>query len=52
MGNDLLLVFPIYYGDGFAPQRSGFQVTSLGITGFARFSITLFYIGCKEKKER
>jgi hypothetical protein len=42
MGNDFLLVFPDYYGDGFDGRRGGFLVTTLGIARCSELGITGF----------
>ena len=43
MGNGFLLVFPVYYGDGFDGRCGGFLVTTLGFSGCSGFFVFLKY---------
>jgi len=43
MGIVFLLVLAVYYNDGFHGRCSGFQVTTLGISGYCSLFRLLFY---------
>jgi len=49
MGREVLLALAVYYGDFFDGRCSGFQATTLGITGFCMiFDLVLvcvFFLG-------
>jgi len=42
MGNDFLLVLAVYYHDGFHGRFGGFQVPTLGMSGYS------FHFACEE----
>jgi len=42
MENDFLQVLAVYYSDDFDGRRGGFQVPTLGITGYS------FHFACEE----